>query len=290
MSGIQTENLQKNYGGRVGIKKVSFSVEPGEILGFVGPNGAGKSTTIKILMGFVFAGGGRATVCGLNVARKAKQIKRVAGYVPSDVRMYPDMRVAELLRRNAAFYSVPCAEETTRLCRLFEVDTTPYFRQLSTGNKKKIALVCALMAGPKAIILDEPTSGLDPLMQKVLFGELQAQAEKGAAVLLSSHNLAEVQEYCHRAAFIKNGVILATVNLATQAAPGKIVSVAGGLSQAPAGLALLRQENGRRVFRTGLAPAALLAALAQMQPADFTVNSESMEEQFWSLYGQEEAQ
>lgn len=290
MAFIDIQNLQKNYGKHVGTRDVSLSVEEGEIFGFVGPNGAGKSTTIKALMGFIFAQGGTASICGLNVAKHTKEIKAFTGYVPSDVRLYPNMRVRELLKRNAAFYHTDYSAETQRLCALFEIDVNKRFRELSTGNKKKVSVVCALMPNPKVIILDEPTGGLDPVMQKVLFEELSKRTAVGATVLLSSHNLAEVEEYCHRVAFIKDGSILAITDLRREVASHKIVTLTGGKENMPEGFTWIRDENGRRVFRTALTGDKVLQALCIMAPDDFTVENESMEEYFWNLYGLEDAQ
>lgn len=288
MSVIHLDHIKKDYGKHRGTRDVSFSVERGEIFGFVGPNGAGKSTTIKVLLGFIFAGGGSATIDGLDVARQSKQIKRFTAYVPSDVRLYSGMRVGELLKRNAGFYPPGSLDEAVRLCALFDVDQGKRFSELSTGNKKKVSLVCALMSGPRVIILDEPTGGLDPVMQKKLFSELTARAQRGATVLLSSHNLPEVQEYCDRVAFIKDGRILAVTDLKDQAVQ-KIVTVTGGRPVVPDGLELISREKARRMFRTALSGPELLRALTALDPDDFTVEDERMEERFWSLYGREEA-
>lgn len=289
MAVIAINDLQKHYGKHIGTRDVSLSVEEGEIYGFVGPNGAGKSTTIKVLMGFIFAQGGSASVCGLDVVKNTKAIKSFTGYVPSDVRLYPNMRVGELLKRNAAFHHDDFADETRRLCALFEIDTAKRFRELSTGNKKKVSILCALMPNPKVIVLDEPTSGLDPVMQKVLFGELKQRAALGATILLSSHNLAEVEEYCTRVAFIKDGTILAVADLHKDVARRKVVTVIGGSEAVPEGLTLLREEGDKRVFRTGLAGHLVLRALSSIAPEDFTVENESMEAYFWDLYGLEGA-
>lgn len=285
---IEIESLKKNYGKHVGIRNVTFSVNEGDILGFVGPNGAGKSTTIKTLMGFIFPDEGTAKICGYDTAKDSKIIKAFTGYVPSEVRLYPSLSVGELLRRNARFYSGDCGGETARLCSLFEVDTKKRFRELSSGNKKKVSLVCALMAGPKAIILDEPTSGLDPVMQKRLFEELHNRTQSGATVLLSSHNLTEVQEYCRRVAFIRDGIILAVTDLAADMEAAKIVTVSGGRIDIPTGFELLQAENGVRTFRTALNGADLLDAADALAPDDITIENESIEARFWSLYGQEE--
>ena len=284
---IQIEHLKKNYGKHVGTRDVTFSVDAGEIYGFVGPNGAGKSTTIKVLMGFIFATGGSAKICGLDAQRDTKAIKAFTGYVPSDVRLYANLKIKELLARNAGFYKKNCTDETQRLCALFGVDENKHFGELSTGNKKKVSIVCALAAKPKVIILDEPTSGLDPVIRRVLFEELKRQTANGATVLLSSHNLSEVQEYCDRVAFIRDGAILAVTDLKAAQNTHKVITVVGGKDIVPDGFTLVTHTENQRTFYSTLDGNALLTELMALSPKDFTVENESMEEHFWALYGKE---
>ena len=238
-------------------------------------------------MGFIFASGGSASICGLDICKKNNQIKKITGYVPSDVRLYSDMRVKELLIRNAAFYSGDFSDEINRLCESFEVDINKRFNELSTGNKKKVSIICALMTNPKIIILDEPTNGLDPMMQKRLFEELKIRTKNGSSVLLSSHNLSEVQEYCNRVAFIKSGSILAVIDLAKDFVQTKIITVVGEDEEVPIGFEFLSRENGKRIFRTELNGNELIKALDGLNLTDFTVENESIDAHFWSLYGKE---
>lgn len=287
MSVLSISHFRKYYGKHPGVKDISLSVYAGEILGFVGPNGAGKSTTIKALMGFIAASGGTASIGGYDVAKDSKAIKQFTGYVPSDVRLYSDMKVRELIERNAGFYAIDCSLEAQRLRELFDVDENKRFHELSTGNKKKVSIVCALMTRPKVIILDEPTNGLDPVMQKKLFAELVERTNDGATVLLSSHNLAEVQAYCHRVAFIKDGIIVAVTDLRNQT-PRKIITITGGGEPIPEGLELVSREGESRVLRTTQAGEAILPILMELSPDDFTVENESMEKYFWNLFGLED--
>jgi len=284
---IQISHLKKSYGKHIGTRDVTFSVEQGEIFGFVGPNGAGKSTTIKTLMGFIFADSGAASICGLDVARDTKKIKAFTGYVPSDVRLYENLKIRELLARNAGFYASPCMAETERLCKLFGVNESKRFDELSTGNKKKISIVCALAPKPTVVILDEPTNGLDPVMQHLLFEELRQQTANGVTVLLSSHNLSEVQEYCSRVAFIKDGAILTVTDLREAGSPRKIITVQGGADTIPDGLTLVSRNGETRIFHSALDGEGLLRSLLPLSPNAFTVENESMESYFRDLYGKE---
>ncbi len=289
MAVIEIQNLRKYYGKQLGTQDVSFSINEGELFGFVGPNGAGKSTTIKVLLGFLFADCGQTSICGKDSAREAKAIKKFTGYVPSDVRFYENMKMEELLKRNGNFYqSDGYGKEAERLCELFELNSSKRFRELSSGNKKKVAIVCAMASKPKVLILDEPTNGLDPMIQKRLFEELKSQTQRGVTVLLSSHNLAEVQLYCNRVAFIKNGTILTVTDL-KEVQPRKKITVHGGDQAAIPDAAVITRANGSCTFRCGDDSNSLITLLGKIRPDDFTVENESIEERFMNLYGQEDS-
>jgi ABC-2 type transport system ATP-binding protein len=318
MAVIEIKNLKKNYGKHIGTRDVSFSVDKGELFGFVGPNGAGKSTTIKALLGFIYAQSGSAFVGGIDAFKYSKEIKKFTGYVPSDVRLYENMRISELLQRNSRFYETEehgHEVETKRLCGLLELDVSKHFHELSTGNKKKVSIICALAPKPDVIIMDEPTNGLDPIVQVKLFAELKKRTADGATVLLSSHNLAEVQEYCDKVAFIKDGKILAVTDL-TEIHPQKIVTVIGG-NFAPIASSDIIERNTQRdtqhdiprntqhdtlrdtqhdiqhdiqrekdkcIFRHSGDGKSLIELLGRINPDEFTVQTESIEERFMSMY------
>lgn len=284
MDAIQICNLKKSFGQYLGIDDVSFSVKEGEIFGFVGPNGAGKSTTIKILLNFIYPSSGSATIFGKDVVKYSKEIKKMTGYIPSEVRFYEDLPVSELIRISNGFYNGSHEEEANRLCQLFELDTKKKFRELSMGNKKKVAIVCALAAKPKVLILDEPTNGLDPMMQKKLFNELKNQSANGVTTLLSSHNLGEVQEYCDRVAFIKQGKILAITDLNETRTPQKIVTIWGRNSVDHPSMQLLEKQEAKYVYRYQGNSELLLKLLQEVELEDFTIENESLEDQFMNFY------
>ena len=286
MVAIEIQKLKKNYGKHIGTRDVSFSVDKGELFGFVGPNGAGKSTTIKALLGFIFAQSGSAFIGGIDAFKNSKEIKKFTGYVPSDVNLYENMRISELLRRNSRFYDVEEHDaEAERLCGLFELDVSKHFHELSSGNKKKASIVCALAPKPDVIIMDEPTNGLDPIMQIKLFTELKKRTAGGATVLLSSHNLAEVQEYCDKVAFIKDGKILAVTDLA-EIHPQKIVTVTGGSFEPVESSDIIQRDKDKCIFRHNGDGKALIELLGRINPEEFTVQTESIEERFMNMYSE----
>ena len=283
MAVILAKNLKKNYGRNTGIKDVSFSADEGDIFGFAGPNGAGKSTVIRILMNNIYADSGTAEIKGLSCASDSKKIKEFTGYVPCDVRMYPDLRVSELLRVNAGFYKKDLRDETERLLALFGLDEKKRFRELSAGNRKKTALVCALSPQPGVLILDEPAAGLDPLVQAVLFEELKKRAAEGACIMLSSHSLSDIQEYCSKAAFIHRGEILSITELNEKTLrKRKAVSFTGG--NPPENTEVTYRDSGIKEFYTSRDGQELISMLSEINPDSFTVENESIEDRFMTLY------
>lgn len=209
MSAIQMKSLTKHYGKARGIENVTLSVEEGEFFGFIGPNGAGKSTTIRTLLGLISSTSGEAEIFGKNIHRGRTKILADIGYLPSEAVFYQGMRVADILKLSADLYKKDCSEEADRLCRRLQLDVSRKVDDLSFGNRKKVAIVCALQHNPRLLILDEPTSGLDPLMQKEFFNILRERNNAGTTIFMSSHILSEIQRNCSRAAIIKDGKIIA---------------------------------------------------------------------------------
>lgn len=210
---IETNNLTKSYGKSRGISDVNLKVKEGEIFGFVGPNGAGKSTTIRTLLNFIFPTSGGGKILGKDIVKESQEIKKYIGYVPSEVRFYDEARVSDLIKYSASFYSGCSKEEIDELCKELEVEVNKKMGELSLGNKKKVAIVQALIHNPKLLILDEPTNGLDPLIQRKLFEILEKQKKKGTTVFFSSHNLVEVENLCDRVAVIKDGKIVDIIQM-----------------------------------------------------------------------------
>lgn len=213
MNVIETNKLSKTYGKSRGIDNISLEVKGGEIYGFVGPNGAGKSTTIRLLLNFIYPVSGSGKIFNKDIVKESKEIKKLIGYVPSEVRFYDDMKVKEVIEYACSFYEKVNMDEIYTLCDVFEMDLHKKMRELSLGNKKKVAIVQALVNNPKLIILDEPTGGLDPLMQKKLFDTLKALRKRGTTIFLSSHNLMEVENLCQRVAVIKEGKIIDIIEI-----------------------------------------------------------------------------
>jgi len=211
MNAIELKQLSKYYGHARGIEEVTLNVEQGDFFGFIGPNGAGKSTTIRILLNLIFPTSGSAKIFRLDVVKDSKKIRNKLGYVPSDANLYDKMRVHEFLSFGAAFYGGNKSEARIReLAGLLELDLERKIPELSTGNKKKVNIIQALVHRPDLLILDEPTNGLDPLIQSRLFNILTEENNRGVTVFFSSHVLSEVQALCRRIAIVKEGRIIKT--------------------------------------------------------------------------------
>jgi len=208
LKAIETHNLTKYYGRQPGIIDLNLEVEEGSIFGFIGPNGAGKSTTIRTLLNLIFPTRGGASVLGLDIIKQSRDIRGLIGYVPSEINYYGDMTVNNLLSYSASFYPGRSTRQISQLAERFDLEAGKRIDQLSFGNKRKVAIIQALLHHPQLLILDEPTSGLDPLMQNIFF-ELLREENQRATIVFSSHALDEVQKLCQQVAIIKQGRLIA---------------------------------------------------------------------------------
>ena len=205
---IEINNLKKYYGKIRGVEDVSLKINSGEVYGFIGPNGAGKSTTIRILMGLINKTGGEVFLNGKELDINDVLIKKEIGYLPSEINLYDDLTVKEILDYHESFYDKNVNKRRKELVKLFLLDESKKIEDLSLGNSKKLGIVLALMHSPKILILDEATSGLDPIMQNTFFDLLLEEKKKGTTILYSTHVLSEISKICDRVGFIKEGKII----------------------------------------------------------------------------------
>ncbi len=210
---IEVEHLTKNYGLVTAIRDVSFSVAPGQIVGFLGPNGAGKSTAMRILACFMPASSGAARVAGYDVFRESMEVRRRIGYLPESVPLYTDMRVAPYLDFVAEVKGVPRAERRRKVadvmdrCLVTEVQNR-LIGKLSKGYRQRVGLAQAIVSDPEVLILDEPTIGLDPKQITEIRSLIKALAGQHT-VILSTHILPEVSILCDAVIIINKGAIVA---------------------------------------------------------------------------------
>jgi ABC-2 type transport system ATP-binding protein len=210
---IEAIQLTRRFGDFTAVSALSIAVETGEIFGLLGPNGAGKTTAIKMLTGLIQPSEGTARIAGFDVERESEQVKRRLGYMSQLFSLYPDLTVDENIVFFAGLYGVGGARLEKRRAWVLEMAGLDRQRDIMTsalplGWKQRLALGCAVLHEPPVLFLDEPTSGVDPLSRRRFWDLIQALAESGTTVLVSTHYLEEA-EYCQRVALMNRGRLVA---------------------------------------------------------------------------------
>ena len=205
---LEIKNLTKYYGKTLGVKDLSLKLYEGEVFGFIGPNGAGKSTTIRSIMNLINKTSGKVLIEGKEFLSDDIVIKEKIGYLPSEIYLYDDLTVKEMLDYHERFYKKNIHGRRIELVKRFELDEEKKVEDLSLGNVKKLGIVLSFMHEPKILILDEPTSGLDPIMQNRFYELLKEEKQKGATIFYSTHILSEVSKICDRVGIIKEGKLI----------------------------------------------------------------------------------
>jgi ABC-2 type transport system ATP-binding protein len=210
---ITTKNLSKRYGDKLAVDDLTFSVAPGEVLGFLGANGAGKSTTMRMIAGFISPSAGQVSVCGHDIEKAPVEAKSCMGYLPEGAPSYGEMTVAEFLDFICDVRGLKGERRRQRRDVVIDrLGLAPVIDQvvetLSKGFRRRVGLAQALIHDPQVLILDEPTDGLDP-NQKHEVRRLINELSKDKLVIVSTHILEEVHEVCTRAIIIANGRIVA---------------------------------------------------------------------------------
>lgn len=289
---ITIEHLTKSYGKNRGIIDLTLTVNEGEFFGFIGPNGAGKSTTIRTLLGLIRATSGNTSVLDMDVSKNSKKIQENIGYIPSEAMFYSGTTVSEILHLSARLRKKDCSKESQELCQRLQLDPSKKTDELSLGNRKKVAIVCALQHCPQLYIFDEPTSGLDPLIQKEFFDILKERQNQGASIFLSSHVLSEVQKYCTRAAVIREGRLIACGDiseLARSNAKRITLTCSGSVWQSlidlfTADIRDFRNEGGAVSFLYQGDMKRLMRALNTIPFTDITITEPDLNEIFMHFY------
>lgn len=286
MDAIRTTGLTKYYGKARGIIDLNLSVREGEFFGFIGPNGAGKSTTIRTLLGLIKPTGGSGVIFDKDIVREKHEILNEVGYLPSEAVFYTGMRVWDILKLSAELRKKNCIKEAKNLCERLQLDTTRKVEELSFGNRKKVAIVCALQHDPKLLVLDEPTSGLDPLMQREFFSILRERNQEGTTIFLSSHILSEIQRNCSRAAIVRQGRMTAcnSVEELVKTSAKRVVVHGSVNTQELPGIRDMQQvDNGISFLYTGDMNE-LVQMLSKTHITDLTVTEPDLEEIFMHYY------
>jgi beta-exotoxin I transport system ATP-binding protein len=205
---LLADRLTKDYGSFRALSTLSFEVRPGEIIGLLGPNGSGKSTALRLFLGFLRPTSGRCAVAGFDSWTQSVEVRRRVAYLPSELRLYETMTGRRLVRFLADLRGERHEAEAERLAKQLDVPLDKALTQMSSGMKRKVALLSALLPNVPLIILDEPTNTLDPTMRGQLLDQLALAKGRGQAVLFSSHVLAEVEQVCDRVAILRRGELV----------------------------------------------------------------------------------
>lgn len=258
---IEVERLTKHYGDRAAVQDVSFEVGEGDIVGFLGPNGAGKSTTLRMITGFLAPTEGRIRVGGVDALAHPIEARRLIGYMPEGVPLYPELRVHEYLQHRAELKGVPRKEVAAAVDRSLEQAGVTDAReriigQLSKGYRQRVGLADALVADPPFLILDEPTSGLDPNQIRQVRSLIKSFASK-KVVLVSTHILPEVEATCGRVIIIHRGRIVG------QGAPDTLRSTEGAVQTVS-----FVGRGAEPAFRRALEAVPALRSVQEVVPLD----------------------
>jgi ABC-2 type transport system ATP-binding protein len=288
---ISTRGLSKRYGPVQALSDLDLEVRTGEVFGFLGPNGAGKSTTIRILLGFLHATSGEASVLGRDVRTDSVEIRRRTGYLPGGISLYDSLSGRDVLEYLSDLQGQPPVRRQ-ELCARLELPDSVLRRRVrdySRGMRQKMGVVQALQHDPELAILDEPTEGLDPLMQHAFYAILADLQAAGRTIFMSSHVLSEVERVCDRVAIIRRGRLMALHRVEDLLARRKRRiglrwrGTAPDLSEVP-GLSDVAVD-GDRISATLLGDVApFVRAVASPALADLTIEPATLEEAFLEYY------
>jgi ABC-2 type transport system ATP-binding protein len=215
---VQLVDLRKNFGKTAALDGVSFTLGAGEVFGYLGPNGAGKTTTIRVLMGLLRPSAGRAEVLGRDAWRQSVEVRKLVGYVPGEPALYDRLTGRDHISFCSHLRRHDASPRAVDLAAGLDLDLDRPAKALSRGNRQKLAVVLAMMSGPRLLVLDEPTSGMDPLVQQVFHSLLREHTAGGGSVLLSSHVLGEVERVADRIGVVREGRLVAVERLQELAA------------------------------------------------------------------------
>ena len=291
---ISTSRLTKRYGRVPALTELTIEVQRGEIFGFLGPNGAGKSTMIRVLLGYLHATEGSASVLGLDVERDSVEIRRRCGYLPGGIALYDALSGRDALDYLAHLQGAAPVRRAELAERLQMSDATlrRRVRDYSRGMRQKIGVIQALQHDPELAILDEPTEGLDPLMQHAFYGILADLRAEGRTIFFSSHVLSEVERVCDRVGIIRHGRLMAVHEVRELLARRrrKVAIQWRGAAPDPASLPGLEDVSiqGDRLFGTLSGDvSAFVRAVASPSLEDLTIEPASLEEAFLEYYAED---
>ena len=225
---IVTEGLGKSFGAQVAVAGLNLRVPRGSVYGFLGRNGAGKTTTLKMLLNLTRPSAGSAQVLGLDTRNGCLDILRRTAFVSEKKTLYPSLTPRELVRFSRGFYDAWSDSTVEKYARLFEIPMEQRFAKLSNGNQTKVFLLLALSQGAELLILDEPTTALDPVsVDQLLQALIEDALARGCTILLSSHQLEEIEQIAEYVGVIERGKLLIEARLDDMKGEFRLITAAG---------------------------------------------------------------
>ncbi|MGL4550275.1 MAG: ABC transporter ATP-binding protein [Gemmataceae bacterium] len=246
---LDTRDLTKRYGDFTALDALTFDVKPGEVVGLLGPNGSGKTTALRLIMGFLRPTSGSAAVAGHDCWADGVEARKHVAYLPAELRLYENMTGRQLIRFLCDLRGSAIDEDIFPLAKAFEIDIDRPIANMSSGMKRKVAILQVLAPRTPLVIMDEPTNALDPNMRDELIGQIGKARERGQAVLFSSHILHEVERVCDRVIVLRRGKLVHAQTMAELQA-GRLIHVRfeGDAAEPPALPGLrVRERAGDRV-------------------------------------------
>jgi ABC-2 type transport system ATP-binding protein len=293
---IRIHKLSKYYGKQRGVIDLDLSVSRGEVFGYLGPNGAGKTTTIRCLLDLIRPSEGQAWIFGHDCQADPMTVHRRLGYVPGELALYPRLTGEQTVRHFAALRRDVDMAWVSELAERLEFDLGRTARTYSSGNKRKLGLILALMSRPDLLLLDEASGGLDPLVQQTFNQILAELRETGTTVFYSSHNLPEVERICDRVGIIRKGRLVAVEEVANLKARAlrrieiQFDDPVGAASfEGIAGVQDVQVHDGRLTFTVQGSLNEIFKAAAQHTVQNVISYEPSLEEVFLSFYESEAA-
>ncbi len=205
---LLAESLTKNYGRHRALDGLTLSISPGEVVGLLGPNGSGKTTALRLLLGFLRPTSGRASIGGFDSWKQSVEARKLMTYLPGELRLYESMTGRQLVKFLGQLRNDEPGDAVDALAKRLDIDPDTALTRMSSGMKRKIALLAVLLPKVPLVILDEPTNTLDPTMRDEFLEQIRRAKSDGKAILFSSHVLAEVEAVCDRVLILRKGVLV----------------------------------------------------------------------------------
>jgi ABC-2 type transport system ATP-binding protein len=287
---LQTEHLSKDYGRYRALDGLNLQVARGEIVGLLGPNGSGKTTALRLMLGFLRPTAGWAAIDGNDCWHDSVAARRLVAYLPGELRLYENMTGRQLVSFLCRLRGLPVNARVDELARRFDIDLRRPLSQLSSGMKRKVALLQVLAPHTPLLILDEPTTALDPTMRDELLDQLRQARRAGQAVLFSSHVLGEVEQVCDRVAILQRGRLVHLQKM-SELREARLVRVrfSGSAEELPhlEGVQVRERQDGRLTLEHAGPLPPLLAWLARQPVADLGIEPVGLKAVYHRYHGAE---